>query len=53
MNEDRAFALLVRASSSSNIKLRDIAQDLADKCNGMWARSPTPVGGGTEGDPNP
>jgi GAF domain-containing protein len=35
MNEDRAFAFLVRASSSSNIKLRDIAQELVDKRNGM------------------
>jgi AmiR/NasT family two-component response regulator len=33
-NEDRAFAFLVRASSSSNIKLRDIAQELVDKRNG-------------------
>jgi len=30
MNEDRAFAFLVRASSHSNIKLRDIAQELVD-----------------------
>ena len=33
MNEDRAFAFLVRASSHSNIKLRDIAQELVDEGN--------------------
>jgi GAF domain-containing protein len=30
MSEDRAFAFLVRASSRSNIKLRDVAQGLVD-----------------------
>lgn len=34
MNEDRAFAFLVRASSHSNIKLRAVAQDLVDERNG-------------------
>ena len=34
MDEDRAFAFLVRASSHSNIKLRDIAQELVDQRNG-------------------
>ncbi|MCW2832964.1 MAG: hypothetical protein JWN68_917 [Nocardioides sp.] len=33
MNEDRAFAFLVRASSHSNLKLRDIAQELVDEGN--------------------
>lgn len=33
MDEDRAFAFLVRASSHSNIKLRDIAQELVDNRN--------------------
>jgi GAF domain-containing protein len=33
MNEDRAFAFLVRASSQSNVKLRDIAQELVDQRN--------------------
>ena len=33
MNEDRAFAFLVRASSHANIKLRDVAQRLVDERN--------------------
>jgi len=33
LNEDRAFAFLARASSTSNIKLRDIAQELVDEGN--------------------
>ncbi len=33
MNDDRAFAFLVRASSQSNIKLRVIAQELVDQRN--------------------
>jgi GAF domain-containing protein len=33
MNEDRAFAFLVRASSHSNIKLRVVAQKLVDQGN--------------------
>ncbi len=33
MNEDRAFAFLVRASSHRNIKLRQIAQELVDQRN--------------------
>ncbi len=33
MNEDHAFAFLVRASSHTNIKLRDIAQQLVDERN--------------------
>jgi GAF domain-containing protein len=33
MNEDRAFAFLVRASSHSNLKLRVVAQKLVDQGN--------------------
>jgi transcriptional regulator with GAF, ATPase, and Fis domain len=33
MNEDRAFAFLVRASSAANIKLRAVAQQLVDEGN--------------------
>ncbi len=33
MNEDRAFAFLVRASSHANIKLRAVAQQLVDEGN--------------------
>jgi len=33
MNEDRAFDFLVRASSHTNIKVRDIAQELVDERN--------------------
>jgi GAF domain-containing protein len=33
MNEDRAFAFLVRASSHENIKLRDIARELVNQRN--------------------
>jgi len=33
MNEDRAFAFLVRASSHRNIKLRAVAQELVDEAN--------------------
>jgi GAF domain-containing protein len=33
MSEDRAFAFLVRASSHSNLKLRDIAQELVNQRN--------------------
>lgn len=33
MNEDRAFAFLVRASSHTNIKLRDVAKELVDERN--------------------
>ena len=41
--EDRAFAFLVRASSHTNIKLRDIAQTLVDQANANQpARGPTP-----------
>jgi GAF domain-containing protein len=33
MNEDRAFAFLVRASTHTNIKLRAVAQELVDQRN--------------------
>ena len=33
MNEDRAFAFLVRASSHGNVMLRDIAQEMVDQKN--------------------
>lgn len=33
INEDRAFHFLVRASSTSNVKLRDIAQEIVDTTN--------------------
>ncbi|WP_157559600.1 ANTAR domain-containing protein [Nocardioides sp. Soil777] len=33
MNEDRAFAFLVRASSHTNIKLRAVAQELVSEAN--------------------
>jgi len=33
MNEDRAFAFLVRASSHGNVKLRSVAQELVDQRN--------------------
>jgi ANTAR domain len=39
MTEDRAFAFLVRASSTSNIKLNTIAQQLVDAANARRVRS--------------
>ena len=33
MDEERAFAFLVRASSQSNIKLRDLAAELVEARN--------------------
>lgn len=33
LNEDRAFQFLVRVSTHSNVKLRDIAQELVDQAN--------------------
>jgi GAF domain-containing protein len=33
LNEDRAFDFLVRASSTSNVKLRDVAKELVDQGN--------------------
>lgn len=42
--EDRAFQFLVRASSTSNVKLRAIAQDVVDGANRQFA-VPLPEGG--------
>ena len=51
MSEDRAFAFLVRASSHSNLKLRDVAQELVDQRNTplrprrpscRWSQPPRP-----------
>jgi GAF domain-containing protein len=44
MNEDRAFAYLVRASSHTNIKLRAIAQELVDEGNAKGPTAKTPAG---------
>ena len=33
LNEDRAFAFLVRASSHGNVKIRDLALRLVNECN--------------------
>ena len=49
MNEDRAFAFMVRASSHGNVKVRDVAQGLVDEATtGSSARracfSPPPAG---------
>lgn len=34
IDEDRPFAFLVRASSTSNLRLRDIAEELEQQANG-------------------
>jgi GAF domain-containing protein len=39
MNEERAFQYLIRASSSSNIKLRDIAAELVENANQRFTTS--------------
>jgi GAF domain-containing protein len=36
INEDRAFAFLVRASSHANIKLRDVAEELVNRTNAAY-----------------
>jgi hypothetical protein len=33
LDEDRAFAYLVRVSSRSNVKLRDVAKEIVDRRN--------------------
>lgn len=38
VDEDRAFQFLVRASSTSNIKLRDVATELVDATNARLRR---------------
>ncbi len=40
LDEERAFGFLVRASSTSNTKLRDIAQDLVDTAEQSYAGGP-------------
>jgi len=37
ISEERAFQFLVRVSSTSNIKLRDIAQELIDTANTKYS----------------
>ena len=38
--EDQAFRFLVRASNTSNTRLRDLAQEIVDGCNVDFARDP-------------
>lgn len=38
IQEDRAFQFLVRASSTSNLKLREVARELVDTINSQYAR---------------
>lgn len=40
INEDRAFNFLVRASSTSNIKLRDVAESVLETANEHYASAP-------------
>lgn len=40
MDEDGAFAFLVRASSHGNLKLRDVAQEIVDVRNGNTRSGP-------------
>ena len=50
MNEDRAFAFLVRASSHANIKLRAVAEELVADANAKVSGSPSqkpPAANGT------
>lgn len=42
ISEDRAFQFLVRASSSSNIKLRVVAQEVVDDTNTRFGMDPIP-----------
>lgn len=44
IDEDRAFHFLVRASTTSNVKLRDIAKEVVDLTNEQY----TPAGSGGE-----
>ena len=43
ITEERAFQFLVRASSTSNIKLRTIAEELVQQANASTAGEPDPV----------
>jgi GAF domain-containing protein len=51
LNHERAFQFLVRASSTSNIKLRDIAQELVDQADqrGAGQAGPKQANGGPSG----
>jgi transcriptional regulator with GAF, ATPase, and Fis domain len=40
INSDRAFQFLIRASSTSNIKLRDIAEEVVSQANAQYDGSP-------------
>jgi GAF domain-containing protein len=39
VDEDRAFGFLVRASSTGNVKLRDVAREVVDRANEVRARA--------------
>ena len=39
ITSDRAFQFLVRASSTSNIKVRDIAEEVVSQANDQYARA--------------
>ena len=39
IDSDRAFQFLVRASSSSNVKVRDIVQEVVDQANFQYTSS--------------
>ncbi|WP_457206134.1 GAF and ANTAR domain-containing protein [Nocardioides sp. P5_C9_2] len=39
IDEDRAFGFLVRASSTGNVKLRDVAREVVDRANQVSARA--------------
>ena len=46
INSDRAFQFLVRASSTSNIKLREIAEEVVKQANAEYSGTdPVPVTG--------
>jgi AmiR/NasT family two-component response regulator len=42
INEERAFQFLVRASSTSNTKLRDIAREVVREADREYAEGDTP-----------
>jgi GAF domain-containing protein len=42
IDEDRAFHFLIRASSTSNVKLRSIAEEVVDSANRQFAPSASP-----------
>jgi AmiR/NasT family two-component response regulator len=45
INEDRAFQFLVRASRTSNIKLRTLAREIVDNANRSFTGDGTEDGG--------